>query len=104
MSFFQMTVPLVLSTHHRYRLLSASATLRKMLLPQTIGVAPVLLGMTNFQTTFSVTLQRTGRSFSLLIAFRIGPRHCGQFSARMGRVSAHIHKASDGRHRKSVLI
>src|SRR6266487_2688594 len=104
MSFFQLTVPLVLSTHQRYRLLSESATLRKMLLPQMIGVAPVLLGMASFQTTFSVVLQRTGSSFSPLMPFKFGPRHCGQFSASRGRDNAHIHTASDWRRCKATLL
>src|SRR6476620_5527090 len=52
-----------------------------------IGVAPVLLGIGTFQTTFSVGLHLTGRFFSLLRPFRLGPRHCGQFSARAGRQS-----------------
>src|SRR5437016_5861462 len=87
MGFFQITVPLVLSTHQRERSFP-SATLRKMLLFQIIGVAPVLLGMANFQATFSVVLQWTGRFFSLLMPFAPGPRHCGQFSARAGMPSA----------------
>ncbi len=99
-----MSVPLPLSTHQRYRLLSASATFRKILLSQTIGVAPVLLGMDSFQTTFSVVLQRTGRSFSLLVPFRPGPRHCGQFSADRGRQSAQMHNSRSPRYRKSVLL
>src|SRR6516165_8686369 len=104
MSFFQITVPLVLSTHQRYRLLSASATLRKMLFSQMIGVAPVLLGIASFQTTFSVVLQRTGRSLSPLTPFKLGPRHCGQFSAGKGSGSRHNHRASEVRCRKSFLL
>src|SRR5215471_19454508 len=100
MCFFQRTLPLVLSTHQRYRLLSLSATLRKMRLPQMIGVAPVLLGMESFQMTFSVVLQRSGRSFSLLVPLRFGPRHCGQFSAAIGSERAQIHQAR----RKSCLL
>src|ERR1700716_1653883 len=84
MGFFQITVPLVLSTHQRERP-PPSATFRKMLLSQIIGVAPVLLGMANFQPTFSVVLQWTGRFFSLLMPFAPGPRHCGQFSANAGK-------------------
>src|SRR5664279_1737626 len=75
-----------------------------MWLPQMIGVAPVLLGIASFQTTFSVVLQRVGRSFSLLIPFRFGPRHCGQFSASIGRESAEIYKTSDPRCRNSALL
>src|SRR5579871_1444477 len=76
-----MTEPFALSTHQRYRLSSASATLRKMRLPQMIGVAPLLLGMAIFQTTPSVLFQCKGRSFSSLTPLREGPRHWGQFSA-----------------------
>src|ERR1035438_3262405 len=78
-----VTVPLVLSTHHRYRS-SPSATLRNTLLPQTIGVAPDLAGISSFQAMFSVVLQCSGRSFSVLMPFKEGPRHCGQFSASVG--------------------
>src|SRR4051812_45642935 len=52
-----------------------------MWLPQMMGVAPVLLGIASFQTTFSMALQRTGRFFSPLSPFAVGPRHAGQFSA-----------------------
>ena len=52
-----------------------------MLLPQMIGVAPVLFGIGSFQATFPVKLHRTGRFFSPLTPFNDGPRHCGQFSA-----------------------
>src|SRR5262249_54861479 len=104
MSFFHATVPLVLSMHHRYSLLSVSATFRKMLLPQMMGVAPVLLGIASFQTTCSVVLQRSGRSFSPLMPFRFGPRHCGQFSARTGRASTHTTTASNRRVRTSALL
>src|SRR6185503_5057645 len=79
--FFQTTVPFVRSTHHRNRSLP-SATLRKMLSPQMIGVAPVQLGIASFHVMFSWLLQRTGRFVSLLTPFMLGPRHWGQLSAR----------------------
>src|ERR1017187_620756 len=104
MSFFQRIVPLVLSTHQRYRLLSASATFRKRWLPQMIGVAPVLLGMASFQAMFSFVLQWSGRPFSLLRPFRLGPRHCGQFSASTGSESAQNNNPSDWRGAKSFLL
>src|SRR5215472_19157056 len=104
MSFFHSTEPFVLSTHHRYRLSSAPAILRKMWLPQMMGVAPVLLGMASFQTTFSVGLQWRGRSFSPLMPFRFGPRHCGQFSAGTGSARTHIHTARVRRVRTSLLL
>src|SRR5580704_789188 len=98
MNFFQMGVPLVLSTHHRYRS-SPSATLRKTWFPQTIGVAPDRLGISSFHAIFSVALQCRGRSFSVLMPFMEGPRHCGQFSERAGRETAARNKASDGKAR-----
>src|ERR1041385_6963891 len=104
MCFFQRRLPLVLSTHQRYRLLSDSATLRKMRLPQMIGVAPVLLGMESRQTTFSVVLQRTGRSFSPLVPLRFGPRHCGQFSASIGKAIASVPSARDRRRRTPASL
>src|SRR6185295_6288988 len=79
-SFFQTTSPFDLSTHHRKRS-SPSATLRKMRSFQTIGVAPLQLGSGSFQLTFSSVVQRKGRFFSPLTPFKVGPRHCGQFSA-----------------------
>src|SRR5689334_2251221 len=105
MIYFQIRVPLDLSTHHRYRLLSASATFRKIWLPQMIGVAPVLLGMGSFQSTFSVGLHRTGRFFSPLIPFNLGPRHCGQSSAKADSESANNdNDAGKWRSCKSVLL
>src|ERR1022692_793901 len=110
MSFFQMGVPLVLSTHHRYRS-SPSATLRNTLLPQTIGVAPDLAGISSFQAMFSsfqamfsVVLQCSGRSFSVLMPFKEGPRHCGQFSASVGSEATARNTASDGQARTVVLL
>src|ERR1039458_3096524 len=103
MSFFQMGVPLVLSTHHRYRS-SPSATLRNTLLPPTIGVAPDLAGISSFQAMFSVVLQCSGRSFSVLMPFKEGPRHCGQFSASVGSEATARNTASDGQARTVVLL
>src|SRR5215469_2846583 len=79
--FFQTASPLVRSRHHKQRSLP-SATFRKILSPQMIGVEPLQLGRAIFQVTFSSVLQRVGRFFSLLMPLRKGPRHCGQLSAR----------------------
>src|SRR5579872_5429994 len=60
---------------------SLSATFRKILSPQMMGVAPLQLGSGSFQATFSCGLHFEGRFFSWLTPFNSGPRHCGQFSA-----------------------
>ena len=78
--FFQSISPFVLSTHQRNRS-SPSATFRKMRSRQIIGVDPLKSGMATFQATFSSAVHLTGRFFSLLTPLRLGPRHCGQFSA-----------------------
>src|ERR1035441_133519 len=103
MNFFQMGVPLVLSTHHRFRS-SPSATLRKTLFPQTIGVAPDLPGISSFQAMFSVALQCRGRLVSVLTPFKEGPRHCGQFSASAGSETTARIKPRDGEVRTVVLL
>src|SRR6185295_4191643 len=95
---FQSTSPFDLSTHQSARL-SPSATFKKMRLRQIIGVEPLKPGIATFQTTFSSVVHFTGRFFSLLIPLRAGPRHCGQFSASIGRENAQIQKASDVRYR-----
>ena len=47
-----------------------------------IGVAALQLGSLVRQTTFSVSVQRTGRSLAVVVLpFRSGPRHCGQLSS-----------------------
>src|SRR5215813_13495255 len=78
---FQAGSPRVRSRHHKNRLLPA-AMFRKILSPQMIGVEPLQLGRLTLQVTFSSVPQWVGRFFSLLMPFRNGPRHCGQFSAR----------------------
>ena len=83
------TVPLSRSTHQRCsvtasRDLRSSATLRKIRLPQTIGVDPDHAGIASFHATFSVCDHLTGRLRSPLTPFLDGPRHCGQFSATAG--------------------
>src|SRR5580658_5491915 len=98
-----MGVPLVLSTHHRYRS-SPSATLRKTLFPQIIGVAPDLAGISSFQAMFSVEFQCRGRFVSVLTPFNEGPRHCGQFSASTGSETTARNTASDGDVRTAVLL
>ena len=45
------------------------------------GVDPAGPGSSNFQSTFSVLLQRVGMPASELRPSRFAPRHCGQFSA-----------------------
>src|SRR5437870_13540563 len=57
-----------------------------------MGVAPVRLGIASFHAMFSVLLQRTGRFFSVLVPFRNGPRHCGQFSANADKANTLTHK------------
>ena len=71
-----------------------------MRLPQMMGVAPDLAGIASFHEIFSVVLQWSGRSFSVLIPFREGPRHCGQFSAMAGSAMAARTKAIDGQVRR----
>src|SRR6266545_791876 len=93
MGFFQTGSPLPLSMHHSASV-SPSATLRKMRLPQMMGVDPERSGMASFHTTFSVWLQRAGRSDSPLTPLSDGPRHCGQFSANPAAASAAAHAAS----------
>ena len=51
-----------------------------MWLPQTMGVAPLRLGISSFQATFSVVDHFSGTPFSVLTPFACGPRHAGQFS------------------------
>src|SRR3989442_15483852 len=75
---------------------------RKMLLPQMMGVAPVLLGMASFHTTFSVLLHLTGRFFSLLRPLAVGPRHAGQFSASEGCANA-LRIRAEREKRRSIL-
>src|SRR5688500_4772807 len=77
---FQSIDPFVRSTHQRYRS-SPSATLRKTRSFQMIGVEPLQPGIANFHATFSSVDHLTGRFFSALTPLRLGPRHCGQFSA-----------------------
>src|SRR5437764_5420988 len=81
MCFFQRTVPWERPTHHSQRS-CLSATFKKILSPQIIGVAPLLVGRGSFHATFSSRVQRTGRLVSWLTPSRLGPRHCGQFSPR----------------------
>jgi hypothetical protein len=50
-----------------------------------IGVAPVQLGIASFQVMFSSALHLSGRFFSVLMPFIVGPRHCGQLSANADR-------------------
>jgi hypothetical protein len=83
MGFFQIAAPLALSTRHRWST-PPSATFRKMLLPQMMGVAPLLDGIGSFQAMFSVWLHLMGRFCSLLMPFDEGPRQFGQFSAIRG--------------------
>src|SRR5437762_3595994 len=81
-NFFHRTVPAFLSIAHRVRSPSlASPTLRKMVSPQMMGVAPLRSGRGSFQAMFSSVDQRTGRLVSGLMPFSAGPRHWGQFSA-----------------------
>jgi hypothetical protein len=69
---------------------SGSATLRKIRLPQMIGVDPDIAGMGSFHRMFSVPLavHLVGRFFSVLRPLCAGPRQCGQLSARIAIVAA----------------
>src|SRR5918999_4582726 len=88
-AFFQSTSPLVRSTAHSdSESLSASATFRKMVSPQMIGVAPLRSGIASFQVTFSSLVQVDGRPFSALRPLADGPRHAGQFSAETAVVAS----------------
>src|SRR5215472_11136480 len=49
-----------------------------------MGVAPLQAGSGSFQVMFSVGDHLTGRSVSVVVELRLGPRHCGQFSAFEG--------------------
>src|SRR5205807_3239146 len=60
---------------------------RKMRFSQTIGVDPPWPGMASFQTTFFVSLHSAGRFVSLLTPSFVGPRHWGQLSATLGRLT-----------------
>src|SRR6478735_4325937 len=89
-------VPLARYTHHRCRLGarpvsgSASATLRKIRSPQTIGVEPESAGMPSFHAMFSDCVHFTGRLVSVLIPLPEGPRHCGQFSLACSDITLHV--------------
>src|SRR5436190_23401175 len=53
----------------------------KMVSSQTMGVAALQFGSFKRQRTFSVSDQDTGRSRTVVVLpFRLGPRHCGQFA------------------------
>src|SRR3954468_18333668 len=78
--------PLVRSMHHKFSVTgcvdrSSSATLRKIRLPQTIGVDPENDGIASFHATFSVVVHLSGRFLSVLTPLRDGPRQLGQSSA-----------------------
>ena len=81
---FQVTAPELRSTLHSSSSPcdGCSATLRKMVSFQTMGVAPLRLGMASFQATFSVWVQVLVSPRSRLTPFNSGPRHCGQLSAK----------------------
>jgi hypothetical protein len=81
---FQRTVPVARSTAHSASgspSLAPSATLRKTVLPATMGVEPETVGTASFHATFSVADQLSGNRRSALIPFCAGPRHIGQSSA-----------------------
>src|SRR4051794_23102184 len=56
--------------------------------PQTIGVAPLGPGSGSFQATFSLSSHFVARPVSLLTPSPVGPRHCGQLSARAAASAA----------------
>ena len=82
----------------------ASATFRKIRSSQMIGVEPDNAGMASFQATFSVWDHFTGRFFSVLIPFRAGPRHCGQFSAASGFGEMTLHASTAANVRLRIFL
>ncbi len=78
--FFQSASPLVRSTAQRNRL-PPSATFKKMCSSQITGVEPDQAGSGSFHVMFSAVVHVTGRFFSPLTPFLLGPRQFGQFSA-----------------------
>src|SRR5262245_19427944 len=59
-----------------------SALVRKMRSPQMTGVESAMPGIGSFQTMFFFSLHSTGSLVSLQMPSLVGPRHCGQLSAR----------------------
>lgn len=60
-----------------------------MVSPQIAGVDALQLGMETRQTTFSVVLQVTGKSWAVeLEPLRLGPRHCGHAKSAGPALSA----------------
>ncbi len=59
-----------------------SALVRKMRLPQMIGVEPAWPGRESFQATLWVSLQVVGKWVSVLMPSLVGPRQLGQLPAR----------------------
>src|SRR6185312_3288053 len=80
-SFFQSNSPFARLTNHKSSS-SPSATFKNSRSFQITGVEPLQLGNASFQAMFSSGDHFHGKSFSLLMPFKFGPRHCGQFSAR----------------------
>src|ERR671915_2515178 len=89
--FFQSTSPFArFNAHSDSVSRSASATFRKMVSPQMIGVAPLHCGSGIFQATFSVGLHETGTPFSPLTPSRVGPRQFGQLAESAALLAATI--------------
>jgi hypothetical protein len=66
----------------------SSAVVMNTTSSQMFGVAAAQLGSFARQITFSVSLQLTGRLLAVvLVPFRWGPRHCGQFAAGSAALS-----------------
>src|SRR5262245_2078304 len=59
-----------------------SSLVTKMRSPQTHGVEPAIPGILSFQTMFLPSPHSAGILVSLQIPSLVGPRHCGQSSAR----------------------
>src|SRR5262249_15533891 len=89
MSFCQSSLPSTLSKQRATSILRVESTeLMKICGPQTIGVAAALPGMGAIQTTFSLLLKVSSRLCSEEEPLKLGPRQCGQFSARLGSMPA----------------
>src|SRR5262245_59688847 len=78
--FLHSSLPVVLT--HSSASAPRSSLVRKMRSPQTTCVAPHSPGSGSFHRTLSSASHAVGRFFSLLMPSPVGPRHCGQLSAK----------------------
>src|SRR5262249_51103196 len=83
----QSDLPVARSRHRTVRRFSAStAWVRKIRLPQTIGVELPPSGSAVFQMIFFESVHSVGRFLSGDTPFPSGPRHAGQFAANAREV------------------